>query len=368
MVQLRNKKETNSTKPIEKKAKKTKSKTIRQILEENENQLNEQLVNLKISETELTVVVPDRNEDSGLNETSYYAQLNETSKQNEQITIKPTSHTANEESRSSDIMQDAYELSHHSESSMSDQSFLRLNELTSLVKTMMKQSALSTFSGKHDEDFDDWVFAMERHFKKANVPLEQQADLAVDYLRGNARSLYRNIANFEKLTWIELKDMLGTNFVPKNIQNLLRTQLRELKQTSCLEEYIYSFDALMSKVKDMSEFDKVLYFTDGLKGELKQRMSQKSPGNLFEAKNLALKEHIIILGREVRNKKEENRDWKSSRKQSYNNHKTKCYYSKEFKRNSNASREATGINKDGYNLRKAKVSIESQTDSFQIDK
>ena len=142
----------------------------------------------------------------------------------------------------------------------------------------------------------------------------------------------------------------------------MRTQLRELKQTRCLEEYIYSFDSIMNKVKDMSEFDKVLYFTDGLKEELKQKVAQKCPENLFEAKNLALKEEIIS-GRGGNNKKEGARDWKPNRRQSYNNHKTKCYYSKEFKRNSFTNQAPNSTNQNGYNLRRGKVSIESQTDS-----
>jgi len=360
MVQLRNKKETDPTKPVEKKPKKTKSKTIRQILEEKENQLSEKLIDLKISEAESSVVILDGNQDSGISETQPLpecTELNETSKRSEQSIV-------NEEycMNNSQVIKDYNEVSHHSETSLFDQSSLRLDELTFLLKSMMNKNALSTFSGKHDEDLDDWIFAMERHFQKTNVPLDQQTDLAVDYLRGNARALYRNIKDPDGLTWLDLKGILVNNFVPKNIQNILRTQLRELKQTGCLEDYIYSFDTIMNKVKDMSEFDKVLYFTDGLRRELKEKVSQRSPKDLFEAKNQALKEEII-LGRGAY-KTDEKRARNASKRQNYNNHKTKCYYSKEFKRNSFANQPANSQN--GYNLRKGKVSIESQTDQVFV--
>ena len=66
-------------------------------------------------------------------------------------------------------------------------------------------------------------------------------------------------------TWDYLKREIKTQFFPKNVAYLARHQLRQLKQTSTVREYVKKFPSLMLDIKDMSEEDKLFYFLEGLK-------------------------------------------------------------------------------------------------------
>ena len=66
-------------------------------------------------------------------------------------------------------------------------------------------------------------------------------------------------------TWDDLKRKIKTQFFPENVTYLARCQLRELKQTGTVREYVKKFSGLMLDIKDMSEEDKLFYFLEGLK-------------------------------------------------------------------------------------------------------
>jgi hypothetical protein len=101
------------------------------------------------------------------------------------------------------------------------------------------------YHGKEKENIDDWFFAMERYFKKANIHPREQTDFAVDYLRDYALTAYRSFKN-DDMDWYEFKAQLLGCFQPKNLQKVLRKRLAALKQTGSVQEYIHDFDAIMN--------------------------------------------------------------------------------------------------------------------------
>ena len=96
--------------------------------------------------------------------------------------------------------------------------------------------SITTFHGKPEEDLDDWLFSMERYFRKTDMAEESKVDFAVDYLRENARTVYRSLPNYEFIDWYLLKAHLTARFQPINHQTFLRQRLSELKQTGSVQE------------------------------------------------------------------------------------------------------------------------------------
>ena len=162
------------------------------------------------------------------------------------------------------------------------------NNFSNTLKFTLQKS-LYKFHGKPNEDLDDWIFSMERFFKKCRITEEEKVEIAVDYLRENARTTYRSIPNYEFIYWEDLKRVLLDNYQPKNLQKALRKKISNLRQHGTIQTYIHDFDKLMNQITDMSEADKIDRFTEGLKLETGQKVAYEEPSTLIEAKSLALR-------------------------------------------------------------------------------
>ncbi|CAG8520373.1 6935_t:CDS:2 [Cetraspora pellucida] len=77
-----------------------------------------------------------------------------------------------------------------------------------------------------------------------------------------------------------------TVFQPPHYQQLLRHQLRELRQTFMVQEYARKFRNLLGQIEKIAEPDKVMYFTEGLKGATKAEINYWALKTLNEAVKL----------------------------------------------------------------------------------
>ncbi len=100
-----------------------------------------------------------------------------------------------------------------------------------LQKALLDKTALWKFKNSRDQDIGDWIFTMERHFRRmqeiyANISDRHKVDCAVDYLRDSALSVYKDLENGNiDVTWEMLKKALKETFQPfdfiKKIINLI---------------------------------------------------------------------------------------------------------------------------------------------------
>ena len=157
-----------------------------------------------------------------------------------------------------------------------------------LAKTLAKVD-VNKFSGNPDEDVDDWVFRLERHFKKIGLDDDEKIDFAVDYLRGSAMTAYRSMENWSLSSWQNFKTTLLSMYQPQNLQIILRMKLKKLQQTGSVQVYINDFNKLLYPIKNMSEEDKIIMFIDGLREATKSRVSYDEPSTLGKAKELAIR-------------------------------------------------------------------------------
>ncbi|CAF1509572.1 unnamed protein product, partial [Didymodactylos carnosus] len=89
-------------------------------------------------------------------------------------------------------------------------------------------------------------------------------------------------------SFLEFKQRIRLAFEPPHHQQLLRRQLRTLKQTTTAQQYIYEFRNILGQIDAMVEADKVTYFIDGLRGRTKAEVSYKAPATLAEAIIIAI--------------------------------------------------------------------------------
>ena len=71
---------------------------------------------------------------------------------------------------------------------------------------------------------------------------------------------------------------------------LAHRQLRKLKQTGTVREYVKKFSGLMLDIKDMSEEDKLFYFIEGLKPWARTELQRQRVQDLATAQTAA--EHL----------------------------------------------------------------------------
>ena len=79
-----------------------------------------------------------------------------------------------------------------------------------LQKALMDKSALWKFKNSVTQDIGDWIFTMERHFRRmqeiyANITDRHKVDCAVDYLRDSAFSVYKDLENSNVSTLGKIK-------------------------------------------------------------------------------------------------------------------------------------------------------------------
>ena len=159
----------------------------------------------------------------------------------------------------------------------------------SAAHTAPSTSTLQFFSGKEEDDLDEWQFEIERYFFKADTGARFQVDFAVDYLRGSAKQFYRSIQGISYMSWSDFMALMRQNYEPRNKQEHYRIKLEELKQTSSIEEYIRKFDAIAIRIRNMSDYDMMRHFTRNLKARTRELVEASDPADIYEAKSKALR-------------------------------------------------------------------------------
>jgi hypothetical protein len=151
-------------------------------------------------------------------------------------------------------------------------------------------SRVKEFSGAKGENLENFFYTIERYFKNDDVPEENKVDIASDHLIKNALETYKLASQDHELTWPELKDILRRNFQASDYQASLRRELKTLRQTGNVCDYIYEFEKLMNQINGMSELDKASNFITGLQDNIAAYVTLFDKGDtLIGAKQEALR-------------------------------------------------------------------------------
>jgi len=127
---------------------------------------------------------------------------------------------------------------------------------------------VSPFFGKESERIEDWLYIVELVLEGNNVTQDKQKIIfATSYLRDAALHEYQSFVknkDRDTISWEEFKIMLKDRYKRKDHELFMREKLRNLKQHKDLSQYINDFRIILNQISNISEFDQITYFMNGL--------------------------------------------------------------------------------------------------------
>jgi hypothetical protein len=139
----------------------------------------------------------------------------------------------------------------------------------------IKADSPKRFTGKKNEDVQDWVFSCEQYFLAAvfggPFPAELKVPTAANRLDGTARMWWRDLVkgvDETQVTWEQFKALLSARFQSQNKEKNARDALARLKQAGKyikFEDYLERFQEVSQDLSQMSEFERNHSFVSGLK-------------------------------------------------------------------------------------------------------
>jgi len=130
---------------------------------------------------------------------------------------------------------------------------------------------LPSFHSKAGENVNTWIFQVGEIFDARGIPHIRRLHYIAGCLKDAALHWYQNqcarVANGEP-AYADLNAFITgikDAFQPPHFQQVLRRQLKALKQTRDVQEYVFNYRNLIGQVEGMGELDQVAHFIDGLK-------------------------------------------------------------------------------------------------------
>ncbi|RVW89573.1 hypothetical protein CK203_043559 [Vitis vinifera] len=129
-----------------------------------------------------------------------------------------------------------------------------------------------TFSGKRDaKELDNFLWHMERYFEAIALTDEATKVRTMTlYLTDNATLWWhQRFSDIEKKTctidtWDPFKREIKRQFYPEDVAYLERKNMKRLKHTSLICEYVKEFSTLVLKIPNMSEEELLFNFMGNL--------------------------------------------------------------------------------------------------------
>lgn len=140
------------------------------------------------------------------------------------------------------------------------------------------------FSGAEKDNLTAFIFQTTDIFNARKMPLEERLVAVTGYLSGNALQWYLQIrkdikagerANFP--SWEGFTASLKDAFEPACTPMALRIRLRQLRQVGSLSSYISLFRNISGQLDDISKFDLIVYFMEGLRPDIRSEIVYRSP-------------------------------------------------------------------------------------------
>ncbi|WJZ91057.1 hypothetical protein VitviT2T_029267 [Vitis vinifera] len=151
------------------------------------------------------------------------------------------------------------------------------------------------FSGNRDaKELDNFLWHMERYFEAIALTDEAaKVRTATLYLTDTATLWWRRrFADMEKgictiETWEDFKREIKKQFYPEDVAYLARKNMRRLKHTSSIRDYVKEFSSLMLEIPNMTQEELLFNFMDNLQGWAEQELRRRGVQDLATAMAIA---------------------------------------------------------------------------------
>ncbi|RVW76256.1 hypothetical protein VitviT2T_019555 [Vitis vinifera] len=151
------------------------------------------------------------------------------------------------------------------------------------------------FSGKRDaKELDNFLWHMERYFEAIALTDEAtKVRTATLYLTDTATLWWRRrFADMEKgictiETWEDFRREIKRQFYPEDVAYLARKNMRRLKHTGSIRDYVKEFSSLMLEIPNMTQEELLFNFMDNLQGWAEQELRRLGVQDLATAMAIA---------------------------------------------------------------------------------
>ncbi|WJZ91811.1 hypothetical protein VitviT2T_010854 [Vitis vinifera] len=151
------------------------------------------------------------------------------------------------------------------------------------------------FSGNRDaRELDNFLWHMERYFEAIALTDEAaKVRTATLYLTDTATLWWRRrFADMEKgictiETWEDFKREIKKQFYPEDVAYLARKNMRRLKHTGSIRDYVKEFSSLMLEIPNMTQEELLFNFMDNLQGWAEQELRRRGVQDLATAMAVA---------------------------------------------------------------------------------
>ncbi|RVX20374.1 hypothetical protein CK203_004525 [Vitis vinifera] len=151
------------------------------------------------------------------------------------------------------------------------------------------------FSGKRDaKELDNFLWHMERYFEAITLTDEAtKVRTATLYLIDTATLWWRRrFADMEKgictiETWEDFRREIKRQFYREDVAYLARKNMRRLKHTGSIRDYVKEFSSLMLEIPNMTQEELLFNFMDNLQGWAEQELRRRGVQDLATAMAIA---------------------------------------------------------------------------------
>lgn len=152
------------------------------------------------------------------------------------------------------------------------------------------------FRGLHDEDIEEWLYALNTNFDISKIREEDKLTHAAAFVRGRAREVLDRIRKSNpRISWNEFQRKFRGRFKSENYENKIYEELIDLRQTGPMEDFVDKFLYLVEKLgPGYDEKFKVSWFLKKIDGQIYEKISYRNFKNLDEVVEAALEEDRYV--------------------------------------------------------------------------
>jgi hypothetical protein len=153
----------------------------------------------------------------------------------------------------------------------------------------LKPAKPNTFHGGMHSNANLWLAELGTYFVALGVNNNDRTVFALAQLRDSALLWASSLAELQQpqnVTFDRFRQLFLTRFNPITGATQARAELRMLKQTGSVSQYISTFQSIMQRINDMNEADRVDSFIQGLRPSLQLECIKANANNVNDLMNL----------------------------------------------------------------------------------
>ncbi|KAL1922718.1 uncharacterized protein VTP21DRAFT_9094 [Calcarisporiella thermophila] len=149
---------------------------------------------------------------------------------------------------------------------------------------------LPLFHGRDGENARSWVRQVDTIFEAMGIPDQRRVATAASYLRDTAQQWYQSnkLMKDTPKEWQAFGNKLIAAFERADYQMSLCNQLKMLRQTKSIQDYVFQFRIILGQLDSFGDIMTMTMFINGLKPRVRTQVIAGLPKSLEEAIKLAV--------------------------------------------------------------------------------